>query len=95
MEVVNSKPFEVVFTFIRHPHLGVLVEVNAVQLLDNGNPSLTFQRIRVQTATYFGLNPEQKKVVELLEAFEVENIIKQFYNATKKIKTADFYAKHF
>lgn len=95
MEVVNSKPFEVVFTFIRHPHLGVLVEANAVQLLDNGNPSLTFQRIRVQTATYFGLNPEQKKVVELLEAFEVENIIKQFYKATKKIKTADFYVKHF
>jgi hypothetical protein len=46
MEVINTKPFEVVFTFVKHAQLGVLVEANAVQLLENGNPSLTFQRVR-------------------------------------------------
>jgi hypothetical protein len=78
MEVINTKPFEVVFTFVRHAHLGVLVEANAVQLLENGNPSLTYQRIREKTADYFGLNPEQKKVVEILEGFENEAIMKRY-----------------
>ncbi len=95
MEVVNTKPFEVVFTFTRHPNLGVLVEANAVQLLENGNPSLTYQRIREKTADYFGLNPEQKHVVEIIEGLEDEAIKKRFYKGTKKIKAADFYLKSF
>lgn len=95
MEVVNTKPFEVVFTFVRHPQMGVLVEANAVQLLENGNPSLTFQRIREKTADYFGLNPEQKKVVEIIEGFENEAIVKQFYKGTRKIKPADFFVKYY
>lgn len=95
MEVINTKPFEVVFTFVRHAHLGVLVEANAVQLLENGNPSLTYQRIREKTADYFGLNPEQKRVVEIIERFESEAIMKQFYKGTRKIKPADFFLKHF
>ncbi len=95
MEVINTKPFEVVFTFVRHTHLGVLVEANAVQLLENGNPSLTFQRIREKTADYFGLNPEQKKVVEILEGFENEAIMKRFYKGTRKIKPVDFFIKQF
>lgn len=95
MEVINTKPFEVVFTFVRHTHLGVLVEANAVQLLENGNPSLTYQRIREKTADYFGLNPEQKKVVEILEGFENEAIMKRYYKGTRKIKPADFFIKLF
>ena len=95
MEVVNTKPFEVVFTFVRHPQMGVLVEANAVQLLENGNPSLTFQRIREKTADYFGLNPEQKRVVEIIEGFENEAIVKQFYKGTRKIKPADFFIKYY
>ena len=95
MEVVNTKPFEVVFTFTKHPFLGVLVEANAVQLLENGNPSLTYQRIREKTADYFGLNPEQKHVVEIIEGLEDEAIKKRFYTGTKKIKAADFYLKGF
>ncbi len=95
MEVINTKPFEVVFTFTRHLNLGVLVEANAVQLLENGNPSLTYQRIREKTADYFGLNPEQKHVVEIIEGLEDEAIKKRFYKGTKKIKAADFYLKSF
>ncbi|MEY2871124.1 MAG: hypothetical protein RLZZ146_1047 [Bacteroidota bacterium] len=66
MEVINTKPFEVVFTFVRHAHLGVLVEANAVQLLENGNPSLTYQRIREKTADYFWLNTLKKRVVDII-----------------------------
>jgi superfamily II DNA or RNA helicase len=95
MEVVNTQPFEVVFTFVRHPYFGLLVEANAVQLLANGDFSLTFQRVRQQTSTYFKLNPEQTEVVKLLEEFEVDGIMKRFYNGNKRIRPNEFLLKHY
>jgi SNF2 family DNA or RNA helicase len=95
MEVVNTKRFEVVFTFVNHPFFGMLVEANAVQLLENGNPSLTFQRIRKQNADYFGLDDNQKKAVNIIENYEVDQIMKKYYTGTKKIRATDFFAKHF
>ena len=78
MQVVNTKGFEVVFTFVEHPYFGVVIEANAVQLLDNGMPSLTYQRIRPKTAEYFGLTPELGKAVEWMEEFEAESVKKRF-----------------
>ncbi len=95
MEVVNTQPFEVVFTFVRHPYFGLLVEANAVQLLANGDYSLTFQRVRQQTTTYFNLNPEQTEVVKILEEFEVDGIMKRFYTGNKRIRPNEFLLKHF
>ena len=95
MEVVNSKPFEVVFTFVKHPYFGILVEANAVQLLENGKHSLTFQRIREKNADYFKLNEAQKKAVSIIESFEVDHIIHRFVKSTKTIKPRDFFVKHF
>lgn len=95
MEVVNTKKFEVVFTFVNHANFGIIVEANAVQLLDNGNPSLTFQRIRIQNADYFQLDNAQKAAVELIEKFEMDVIMKKFYTGTKKLKPADFIQKHY
>jgi superfamily II DNA or RNA helicase len=85
----------VVFTFVRHPYFGLLVEANAVQLLANGDFSLTFQRVRQQTSTYFKLNPEQTEVVKLLEEFEVDGIMKRFYNGNKRIRPNEFLLKHY
>ena len=95
MEVVNTKRFEVVFTFVNHPFFGMVVEANAIQLLENGNPSLTFQRIRKQNADYYGLDDNQKKAVNIIETYEVDQIMKKFYTGNKKIRATDFFAKHF
>jgi len=95
MQVVNTKGFEVVFTFVEHPYFGVVIEANAVQLLDNGMPSLTYQRIRPKTAEYFGLTPELGKAVEWMEEFESESVKKRFYNGKRAIKLQDFYLKHY
>ncbi len=95
MEVVNSKPFEVVFTFVKHPYFGILVEANAVQLLENGKHSLTYQRIREKNADYFKLNDAQKKAVSIIETFEVDHIISRFIKSTKPVKARDFFVKHF
>ena len=95
MEVVNTKRFEVVFTFVNHPFFGMVVEANAIQLLDNGNPSLTFQRIRKQNADYYGLDDNQKRAVNIIENYEVDQIMKKFYTGNKKIRATDFFAKHF
>lgn len=95
MEVVNTRPFEVVFTFVRHPYFGLLVEANAVQLLANGDYSLTFQRVRQQTTGYFNLNNEQTEVVKILEEFEVEGIMKRFYTGNKRLRPNEFLLKHY
>ena len=95
MEVVNTKRFEVVFTFVNHPFFGMVVEANAIQLLENGNPSLTFQRIRKQNADYYGLDDNQKKAVNIIENYEVDEIMKKFYTGNKKIRATDFFAKHY
>jgi hypothetical protein len=95
MEVVNTKRFEVVFTFVNHPFFGMVVEANAIQLLENGNPSLTFQRIRMQNADYYGLDDNQKKAVNIIENYEVDQIMKKFYTGNKKIRATDFFAKYF
>ncbi len=95
MEVINSKQFDVVFTFVRHPSLGVVIEANAVQLLENGKPSLTFQRIREKNSDYFKLDDRQKAAVQMIETFEVEAIMKKFYTGTKKLRPADFLLKYF
>jgi len=90
MEVVNTKRFEVVFTFVEHPQLGVIVEANAVQLLDNGNPSLTFQKIRISNTHYFGMDESQRNAVELIETYEPEALMKKFYTGTRKIRSNEF-----
>ncbi len=95
MEVNNIQPFEVVFTFIKHPHLGMLVEANAVLLLPNGDYSLTYQRIREKTTAYYRLNAEQTEAVNIIEDFEAEAIIKRFYTGTKKLRAAEFFNKHY
>ncbi|MCC7298519.1 MAG: DEAD/DEAH box helicase [Bacteroidia bacterium] len=95
MEVRNDQAFDVVFTFVKHPYFGMLVEANAVLLLANGGYSLTFQRIREKTTAYYHLNAEQTEAVNIIELFEPEAIIKRFYTGTKKIKPAEFYTKHY
>ncbi|MBM3920217.1 MAG: DEAD/DEAH box helicase [Sphingomonadales bacterium] len=95
MEVVNTQPFEVVFTFVRHPYFGLLVEANAVQLLANGDYSLTYQRVRQQTTSYFNLNKEQTEVVRILEEFEVDSLMKRFYTGNKRIRSSEFLLKHY
>lgn len=95
MEVINTSPFEVVFTFVRHPYFGVLVEANAVQMLANGEYSLTFQRIRASNTNYYRLNDEQAEAVKLIEEFEVESIMKRFYTGTRRIRASDFLLKHY
>lgn len=95
MQVTNDKPFEVVFTFVRHPYFGMLVECNAVQLLQNGDLSLTHQRIREKTCGYFNLNQSQSKAVQIIEEFEAESIIKRFYKSNKRIRPAEFFLKHY
>lgn len=93
MEVRNDKPFDVVFTFVRHPYFGMLVEANAVLVLPNGAHSLTFQRIRENSTGYYNLNADQTEAVKLIESFETDAIMQRFYKGTKKIKPRDFFTK--
>lgn len=95
MQVTNTSPFEVVFTFVRHPYFGVLVEANAVQLLANGDYSLTFQRVREKTTSYYDLNAEQTEAVSIIEDFEVDAVMKKFYTGSKRLRPSEFLMKQY
>lgn len=95
MQVTNKEPFEVVFTFVRHPYFGLLLEANAVQLLGNGDYSLTFQRVREQNTVYFNLDANQTEAVKLLEEFEIDAIMKKFYTGSKRLRPNDFLLKQY
>jgi hypothetical protein len=95
MEVTNDQNYDVVFTFVKHPYFGMLVEANAVLMLPSGEYSLTYQRIREKNAAYYRLNAEQTEAVTIIEEFEAEAVMKRFYKATKRIRPAEFFIKHY
>lgn len=95
MQVTNTSPFEVVFTFVRHPYFGLLVEANAVQLLANGDHSLTFQRVREKTTAYYQLNHEQTEAVKIIEDFEVDAVMKKFYTGSRRLRPNEFLLKQY
>lgn len=95
IQVTNKEPFDVVFTFVKHPFFGLILEANAVKLLPNGNLSLSFQRIRENSSDYYNLSQNQKEAVKLIEEFEVENVIKKYYTGSKRLRNPEFFAKHY
>jgi len=95
MEVTNNQAYDVVFTFVKHPYFGMLVEANAVLMLPSGEYSLTYQRIREKNAAYYRLNSEQTEAVNIIEEFEAEAIMKRFYKGSKRLRPAEFFLKHY
>lgn len=73
----------------------MLPELNAVLLNPSGTLSLSYQRIHRNTAAYFGLSGTELEVVRLLDEVEVDNIMKQFYTGSKRIRPEDFFTKHY
>ena len=94
-QISNTKPFEVVYTLVRHPYFGILPELNAVLLNPSGTLSLSHQRVHGQTAAYFGLSGSELEAVRLLDEMDVDNIMKQFYTGSKRLRPEDFFIKQY
>ncbi len=97
MLVVNSQPFDLVYTLVNHPHLGFLLEPHIVQVNGLGNFTLTHQRIFSKTASYFSkkISDKDLELIKILDEVDDDYLFRKYYvEGKKKIRTAEFFDKY-
>lgn len=98
MKVVNTQPFELIYTLAEHQHLGLIIEPHVVQVNSKGQLTLTHQRIFTKTADYFREQMDETdfKLLRLLDELEQGYITKKFYadKNNKPIKPSQFFEKY-
>jgi len=95
--VVNTQPFELVYTLVPHVRLGWVLEPHVVQINSLGKYTLTHQRIYSKTADYFKkkISAHDMKVIGILDEINDDFIFKLFYTeGKKKIRTSEFFDKY-
>ncbi|MBC7914919.1 MAG: DEAD/DEAH box helicase [Pyrinomonadaceae bacterium] len=95
LRVDSSKPCKLVYSLCKHEYLGYLIEPHIVQLNQDGDFSLTYQRLFSTTAKEFSniLDETDIKLIKLLEETEQGHIIKRFYK--KPVRPLEFFSKTF
>jgi SNF2 family DNA or RNA helicase len=95
--VVNTQPFELVYTILcNHKHLGCVLQPHVVQKNSLGNFTLTHQRVFAKTADYYAQNIslQDLEIISLLDELDENYIFKRFHHdSKKKIRAADFFEK--
>jgi len=93
LRVENDKPCKLVYAFAKHEYLGFLIEPHIVQLNQNGEFSLTHQRLFSNTATEFSqfLDATDHKLIKLLQDVEQDAVVKRHYK--KQIRPLEFFSK--
>lgn len=78
LRVDSSKPCKIVYSLCKHEFLGFLIEPHIVQLNQDGDFSLTYQRLFSTTAKEFSsiLDETDIKLIKLLEETEQGHIIR-------------------
>lgn len=96
MKVDSNKPYSLIYSLFEHPQIGFIIEPFVVQLNENGNFTLTHQRIFSRTLSYFSAQIEtsDKDLIKILDDFDNEYITKRFFKGTKKIRPTEFFQKH-
>jgi superfamily II DNA or RNA helicase len=95
LRVDSAKPCKLVYSLCKHEFLGYLIEPHIVQLNQDGNFSLTYQRLFSTTAKEFAaiLDETDMKLIKLLEETEQGHIIKRYYK--KPVRPLEFFSKTF
>ncbi len=97
MLVVNTIPFDLVYTLVNHPQLGLILEPHVVQINTLGKFTLTHQRIYLKTSDYFSkqIKPQDVEIIKVLDTISDESLYKKFYIADKKkYRVSDFLPKN-
>lgn len=95
LRVDSLKPCRLVYSLCKHEFLGYLIEPHIVQLNQDGDFSLTYQRLFSTTAKEFLsiLDETDIKLIKLLEETEQGHIIKRYYK--KPLRPFEFFSKVF
>lgn len=98
MKVVNTQPFELIYTLVEHQHLGLIIEPHVVQVNSKGQLTLTHQRIFTKTSDYYSeqIDATDKQLLKILDEIEQAYITKKFYvdKNNKQIKPSQFFEKY-
>ena len=97
MLVVNTQPFDLVYTLVNHHYLGCVLEPHVVQVNGLGNYTLTHQRIFSKTAEYFAkkITEADMELIKLLDEVDDDYLFRKYYvDGKKKIRTAEFFEKY-
>lgn len=97
MLVVNTQPFDLVYTLVNHHYLGCVLEPHVVQVNSLGNFTLTHQRIFSKTAEYFAkkISEADMELIKLLDEVDDDYLFRKYYvDGKKKIRTAEFFDKY-
>jgi SNF2 family DNA or RNA helicase len=95
--VVNTQPFDLVYTLVNHNHLGYLLEPHVVQVNGLGNFTLTHQRVFSKTAEYFAekISAHDMELINILDEVDDDFLFRKYYvDGKKKIRTAEFFDKY-
>ncbi|MBC8053565.1 MAG: DEAD/DEAH box helicase [Sphingobacteriaceae bacterium] len=95
LRVDSSKPCKLVYSICKHDFLGYLIEPHVVQLNQDGDFSLTHQRLFSTTAKEFAniLDETDLKLIKLLEETEQGHIIRRYHK--KPVRPLEFFSKTF
>lgn len=95
LRVDSSKPCKLVYSLCKHEYLGYLIEPHIVQLNQDGDFSLTYQRLFSTTAKEFPgiLDETDIKIIKLLDETEQGHIIKRYHK--KPVRPLEFFSKIF
>jgi SNF2 family DNA or RNA helicase len=95
--VVNTQPFDLVYTLVNHNHLGYVLEPHVVQVNGLGNFTLTHQRVFSKTAGYFAakISEHDMELINILDEVDDDFLFRKYYvDGKKKIRTAEFFDKY-
>lgn len=95
LRVDSTKPCQIIYSIARHEYLSYVIEPHVVQLNQNGEFSLTHQRLFSNTVQEFAnyIDDTDLKLVKILEELEQAHIIKKYHK--KPIRPFEFFAKIF
>lgn len=95
LRIDTSKPYSLVYSLCKHQFLGYLIEPHIVQLNQDGDFSLTYQRIFSNTATDFVsvIQDDDKQLIHLCEEIEQATLIKKMHK--KPVRPQEFFTKIF
>lgn len=94
MKVDSSKPFKLIFTLHPETELGPVIEPYVVQLNEQNNLSLTFQKLYAHTAEAFadGLDDIDREIIRLTSEYSLDVIVKKF--SKKELRPHEFISKY-
>lgn len=94
MKVDNKGKYRLVFSIVKHSHLGVLIHPYVIALSNTGILTLTYQKVFSGNASYYSqLSETDLEKIKCLDDLMEDAIVRKF-SPEKKIRPKEYFRKH-